>query len=130
MSFSKIVEFINHINIAMVNIMKDGKIDKNDIPTIVLLITDLITSSGKVVKSVGDDDDTKLSDSINGLYDYIMGHYKLFPADDVLKTEFKTLFDICIKLVLYQPNITTITTKCKQTLSCFGCKRDVRNSTV
>ena len=128
MSFSKNVEFINHINIAMVNIMKDGKIDKNDIPTIVLLITDLITSSGKGVKS--DDDDTKLSDSINGLYDYIMGHYKLFPSDDVLKTEFKTLFDICIKLVLYQPNITTITTKCKQTLSCFGCKRDVRNSTV
>ena len=129
MSFSKNVEFINHINIAMVNIMKDGKIDKNDIPTIVLLITDLITSSGKVVKS-DDDDDTKLSDSINGLYDYIMGHYKLFPSDDALKTEFKTLFDICIKLVLYQPNITTITTKYKQTLSCFGCKRDVRNSTV
>ena len=128
MSFVQTVDFINKINIAMVNIMKDGKIDKNDIPTIVLLITELITSSGKVVKS--DDDDTKLSDSINGLYDYIMGHYKLFPADDVLKTEFKTLFDICIKLVLYQPNITTITTKCKQTLSCFGCKRDVRNSTV
>ena len=123
MSFSKNVEFINHINIAMVNIMKDGKIDKNDIPTIVLLITDLITSSGKVVKSVGDDDDTKLSDSINGLYDYIMEHYKLFPSDAALKTEFKTLFDICIKLVLYQPNITTITTKCKQTLSCFGWKR-------
>ena len=130
MSFAQNVEFINKINIAMVNIMKDGKIDKNDIPTIVLLITELITSSGKVVKSDDDDDDTKLSDSINGLYDYIMGHYKLFPADDVLKTEFKTLFDICIKLVLYQPNITTITTKYKQTLSCFGCKRDVRNSTV
>ena len=129
MSFVQTVDFINKINIAMVNIMKDGKIDKNDIPTIVLLITELITSSGKVVKS-DDDDDIKLSDSINGLYDYIMGHYKLFPADDVLKTEFKTLFDICIKLVLYQPNITTITTKYKQTLSCFGCKRDVRNSTV
>ena len=121
MSFVQTVEFINKINIAMVNIMKDGKIDKNDIPTIVLLITDLITSSGKIVKSGGDDeDDTKLSDSINGLYDYIMGHYKLFPADDVLKTEFKTLFDICIKLVLYQPNIKNA---CKSTMSCFGWKR-------
>ncbi len=121
-SFAQNVEFTLNINTAMVNIMKDGKIDKNDIPQIVLLITDLITSSGKIVKSGGDDDDddTKLSDSINGLYDYIMGHYKLFPADDVLKTEFKTLFDICIKLVLYQPNIKNA---CKSTMSCFGWKR-------
>ena len=119
MSFAQNVEFTLNINTAMVNIMKDGKIDKNDIPQIVLLITDLITSSGKTLKS-DDDSDTKLSDSINGLYDYIMGHYNLFPADDVLKTEFKTLFDTCIKLVLYQPNITNV---CKSTMSCFGWKR-------
>ncbi len=119
MSFAQNVEFIMTINTAMINIMKDGKIDKNDIPQIVLLITDLITSSGKTLKS-DDDSDTKLSDSINGLYDYIMGHYNLFPADDVLKTEFKTLFDTCIKLVLYQPNIKNA---CKSTMSCFGWKR-------
>ena len=44
MSFSKNVEFISRINTAMIDIMKDGKIDRNDIPTIVLLITNAGTA--------------------------------------------------------------------------------------
>ena len=118
MSFAQNVEFIKRINTAMVEIMKDGKIDKNDIPTIVLLITDLITVSGKPK-----DTDNNLSDSINGLYEFIMGHYKLFPDDDVLKNEFKTLFDVCIKLALYQPNINGAV---KSALSCFCLKRGAK----
>lgn len=120
MSFAQNVEFIKRINTAMVEIMKDGKIDKNDIPTIVLLITDLITFSGK---SNDTGTDNNLSESINGLYEFIMGHYKLFPDDDVLKNEFKTLFDVCIKLALYQPNINGAV---KSALSCFCLKRGAK----
>ena len=118
MSFSKNVEFISRINTAMIDIMKDGKIDRNDIPTIVLLITDLITFSNPSQSNITDTD-TTLSDSINGLYEFIMSHYKLFPDDDVLKKDFKTLFDTCIKLALYQPNIKSV----KSALSCFCLKR-------
>ena len=115
MSFARNIEFINRINTTMVEIMKDGKIDNNDIPRIVLLITDLITFSGK-----SEDDGNTLSSSITELYEYIMGHYKLFPEDEVLKTEFKTLFDTCIKLALYQPSINTAV---NSALSCFCVKR-------
>lgn len=91
-------------------IMKDGKIDQNDIPEILLLITDLVLAPTSPKMTV-----EELAEKINELYDYIMTHYKLFPADDEQKEQFKRLFAICLKLVLVQPNIKKA---CK---SCFSC---------
>jgi hypothetical protein len=114
MDFSKNVAFIDKINGSMIQIMKDGKIDKNDIPTIVLLIMDLIASSNTVKRDPITTE--QIEESINNLYNYIMGHYKLFPEDSVQKAEFKVMFDICVKLALFQPNINN---KAKKLFACL-----------
>jgi hypothetical protein len=104
------IAFHLKIDTAVKNIMKDGKIDQNDIPTLVLLISEIICSQKLVEK--------ELRDTINELYNYIMCHYKLFPEDEQQKAAFKTVFDMCIKLVFFQPNILQI--KPSRLFSCFN----------
>lgn len=115
MDFSQNVAFIDKINTCVNSVMKDGKLDKNDIPAIVLLVTDLILSSNTGSKNVPTME--QIAESINILYNYIMTHYKLFPEDEAQKAEFKTMFDLCVKLALFQPNINK---SVKSLFSCFG----------
>ena len=114
MNFSQNVAFIDKINTSVKAIMADGKIDKNDIPTLVLLVTDLITTPNSTPVTT-----EQLAASIDSLYTYIMTHYNLLPADEAQQAEFKTLFDICVKLALFQPNINK---KCKSVFGCLGKK--------
>lgn len=109
MDFSKNVTFIGKIDKCVTDMMKDGKIDKNDIPRLMLLVAELMTSSTKPVTT------EQMIESIDSLYNYIMSHYKLFPEDETQKAEFKTMFDMCVKLAMFQPNVNK---KCK---SCFNC---------
>ena len=109
MEFSSNVTFIGKIDTCVTDMMKDGKIDKNDIPRLMLLVAELMTSSTKSVTT------EEMVESINSLYNYIMSHYKLFPEDETQKAEFKTMFDMCVKLAMFQPNVNK---KCK---SCFNC---------
>jgi len=120
MSFAENIEFLTRINVSVKEITKDGKADKSIIPQIVLLITDLL-SSGKKRDIVTDEQLTK---NITSLYEYIMEHYNLFPADDLQKAEFKTLFGVCIKLTLFQPHIAN-TKDTKSGSKYFGRKYDV-----
>lgn len=110
-SLTKNVSFLQKIDKTVVNIMKDGKIDHFDIPEIMLLITDLITSNETKVTS------DQLANSIQSLYEYIMTHYKLFPEDEQQKESFKRLFDMCIKLIMFQPNIKE---SCKKIFPCLS----------
>jgi hypothetical protein len=109
MDFSQNVTFIDKINACVTDIMRDGKIDKNDIPRLMLLIVDLMTTSSKPLTT------EQIIESIDSLYNYIMSHYNLFPSDETQKTEFKIMFDICVKLALFQPNII------KKRCSLFNC---------
>jgi len=114
MSFTQQVDFISRIETSVKTMMKDGKIDQNDLPEMVLLITDLITTT-----SIGNEKITlaQLEASIKSLYEYIMSHYNLFPADEAQKASFTRLFDICVKLALYQPNVIK---SCKSVFPCLG----------
>ncbi len=107
-----IASFHLRVDKSVKNIMKDGKIDNNDIPEIVLLITDLITTpgSGKITIE-------QMGETINEMYEYIMSHYNLFPEDEQQKENFKRLFDMCVKLVLIQPNVKKA---CKKCFSCLA----------
>jgi hypothetical protein len=113
MEFAQNVSFIEKINTAIKAIMKDGKVDKNDIPTIVLLITDLIATSS--ADSTAPITTEQMTASIDILYTYIMGHYNLFPEDEVQKAEFKLMFDMCVRLALFQPTIN------KEVKKLFAC---------
>ena len=107
MEFTQNVSFITTIDTAVKAIMADGKIDKNDIPRIMLLITELITTNGS-----GSVTTEQLAESINSLFNYIMSHYRLFPEDQAQKAEFKKMFDVCVKLALFQPTVNKAVKKC------------------
>jgi hypothetical protein len=115
MDFIKNVAFIEKINTCVKAIMADGKINKNDIPTMVFLVCELITSSNDVSKTPVTTE--QMTASIDSLYNYIMLHYNLYPADELQKLEFKAMFDMCVKLALFQPTIN------KRAKSLFACVR-------
>jgi hypothetical protein len=98
------VGFLRKIDEAVKEIMKDGKIDQNDIPTIVMLITEL-SSSKKMTKE-------ELEKSLNDMFDYIMDHYKLFPENETEKAAFQKIFDMSVKLVLLTPNLKKMCSMC------------------
>ena len=106
-SVQDLTAFHLRIDTSMKNIMKDGKVDQYDIPEIVFLITDLMTTQKMT--------EVDMEQAITGMYDYIMTHYKLFPEDEEQKVNFKRLFAMCLKLALVQPNIKKSINKC---LSC------------
>ena len=108
MEFTQNVNFITTIDTAVKAIMADGKIDKNDIPRIMLLITELITINGSGPRVTTE----QLAESINSLFNYIMTHYRLFPEDEAQKADFKLMFDVCVKLALFQPTINKAVKKC------------------
>jgi hypothetical protein len=109
---SKNVSFLQKIDTTVKNIMKDGKIDHFDIPEIMLLITELITTSENSKVSIDE-----MENSINSLYDYIMTHYKLFPEDPVQKESFDRLFKMCVKLIIFQPKVIK---SCKKIFPCLS----------
>ena len=113
MDFTQNVAFIDKINTSVKAMMVDGKIDKNDIPRLMLLVTDLITAPNSTPVTT-----EQLAASIDSLYTYIMTHYNLLPTDEAQQADFKALFDICVKLALFQPNINK---KIKSVFSCV-CK--------
>lgn len=118
MDFSQNVAFIDKIDKCVTEVRKDGKLDKNDIPFIVLLVTELIVTSNTNVNIAPTTE--QIAASIDSLYNYIMSHYNLFPENDLQKAEFKAMFDTCVKLALFQPNINK---KLKSIFACFGgCK--------
>ena len=106
-SVQDLTAFHLRIDTSMKVIMVDGKIDQYDIPEIILLITDLITTHKMT--------EADLEESITGMYDYIMSHYNLFPTDEQQKATFNRLFKMCVKLALVQPNVK------KSIAKCFSC---------
>jgi len=105
-----ISSFNLRVDKSLKSIMKDGKIDHNDIPEIVLLITELISSPNSSKMTID-----QMIELINDMYEYIMSHYNLFPQDIEQKENFKRLFDVSVKLVMIQPNVKKT---CK---TCFSC---------
>jgi hypothetical protein len=98
------ITFMKRIDESIKVIMKDGKIDQNDIPEVILLIVELINAR----KLTGDE----MQASIEELFTFIMEHYNLFPEDPAQKESFEKLFRMCAKLAMIQPNIKKMCSYC------------------
>ena len=109
---TKNVNFLQQIDTTVKSIMKDGKIDQFDIPEIMLLITELITTSEKKKVTI-----EQLENSIDTLYEYIMTHYNLFPEDETQRESFKKLFEVSVKLIMVQPKVKK---GCKSIFPCLA----------
>jgi uncharacterized protein YjbJ (UPF0337 family) len=102
--FAHELGFLKKLDNAMQDIMTDGKIDAHDIPTLVCLFTDMLLTSSTTSKS-SKDPTTTIATELQSLFDFIMTHYRLFPADGEAALDFKKMFDACVKLVLYKPAV-------------------------
>ena len=109
---SKLNELVSlHLSIdtAVKKIAMNGKLDKHDMPTLVFLLIDLaLTPTVKMT-------DEMIHTKMREMYNYIMNHYNLYPEDEAEKASLNQLFEMSMRLVLFQPNIKK---KCK---SCFPC---------
>jgi hypothetical protein len=89
---SNIVALHLRIDTTMKTILSDGKIDSKDIPTVVMLILELISTPGMAKMT-----EKELNDTIGEMYKYIMTHYNLFPGDQAEQLVFKNIFDMSVK---------------------------------
>jgi len=95
------------IDSSIKSILKDGKLDKSDIPEFVFLLYGLVLTP-KLTPEM-------MTERLDNMYDYVMSHYNLYPADVLDKTAYKALFDISVKLLVYNPKLM------KGTKSCLPC---------
>ena len=75
-----------------------GKINKEDIPQLVLLLYELIMTDTKRTADL-------LTDKMKKMYSYVMTHYNLYPDDEGDKIAYKKLFDSSVKLLVYDPKL-------------------------
>ena len=108
-------EFSKKLQTHIENIMKDGKLNEYDIPDIVLIIGELITSEPKLTLT-----SEILSELIKELIVFLIKKYQL-KADDNQIDNFNRLIESSIKLIMFQPKIKEKVNKCLNKCNIF-CK--------
>lgn len=88
-----------------------GKIYKEDIPELVLLLSELILTDKKIRAE-------QLTDKMKKMYAYVMMHYNLYPIDETEKLSYKKLFDNSVKLLVHDPRLKK---KANRSSSCCNC---------
>ena len=107
-------EFAKDLEKSLENIMKDGKIDQNDIPEIVFIISNMLNKMPtKLNLSV-----ENLTEVIKKLVHLVCKKYKLIP-DDTQQESFDRLLQSSIKLLLL--NQTIVKEKLKKCWSFMPC---------
>ena len=107
-------EFAKDLEQSLENIMKDGKIDQNDIPEIVFIISNMLNKMPtKLNLSV-----ENLTEVIKKLVHLVCKKYKLIP-DDTQQESFDRLLQSSIKLLLL--NQTIVKEKLKKCWSFMPC---------
>lgn len=109
-----LVSFHLRVDVSIKSILKDGKIDKQEIPQLVFLLSELMLNDTKTKTKLTPE---LLTEKMNEMYAYVMSHYNLYPADELDKIAYKQLFDISVKLLVYNPKLMK---KAKSCLSCIS----------
>ena len=99
------------IDTAMKNIMKNGKLDKHEIPILVLMIADFVLTPSSAPKSAKFSS-VAIMEKMDQMYDYIMNHYNLYPTDEGDKAVYKEVFDASVRLTLLEPNLKKACNSC------------------
>ena len=90
-------EFIDSMEKQIRNIMKDGRIDSNDIPEFILIITELYNLTELKVKY------DELPNVINEVVQYLLNKYNLVPEEET--EQFAKMINMAIKLVIMKPKV-------------------------
>lgn len=101
-------EFKNNVNKHIKEIMKDGKIDYKDLPTIILLVLEVYNSHSSIKLTLND-----IPVFIRKIVKKILDDNDLIPDNE--EEKFLTLLEMGIKLIMIQPKVKKM---CKL-LPCF-----------
>ncbi len=104
--------FLNIIENKLKAIMKDGKVDKKDIPDITLLVV-YCTNNLKKFNVTYDELGQVLEETIN----YLLDHFKVIPEDSV--EEFKLMVHSMVQLTILQPKIKSCLTNAWKMIICW-----------
>ncbi len=91
-------EFVKLIELKIAEIMKDGKIDKHDIPTIMLLVLECTNNLSKFNLNY-----EQFQKVLEDLINHLLNKFDLIRQEDI--EDFKILINTSLKLVMYQPQI-------------------------
>ncbi len=103
--------FLKIIETKLKSIMNDGKIDKKDIPDIMILVV-YCTNNLKKFNLKYDELGEVLEETIM----YILNHFKVIP--DEQKEEFKVMTNSMVQLVMMQPKVKSILSSIWKFLTC------------
>ena len=103
--------FIDEIEKQINNVAKDGKVDANDIPQIMVIVTECYNNINNFHVSY-----EEIPDLLTELLEYILNKNELIREED--RDAFTLMIENAIKLIMFQPNIKK---KCIKLFSKFKC---------
>ena len=105
--------FLKIVESKLKSIMMDGKIDKKDIPEIIVLVVYCTNNLKKFNLSYN-----KLGDVLEGTIIYLLNHFNVIPDDK--KEEFKMMTHSMVQLVMMEPKVKSCFTNILKYITC--CK--------
>jgi len=103
--------FLKIIETKLQSIMNDGKIDKKDIPEIIVLVVYCTNNLKKFNLSSND-----LGEVLEETIMYLLQYFKVIPEDK--KEEFKAMTNSMITLVMLQPKVKSCFNSIKNFILC------------
>jgi translation elongation factor EF-Tu-like GTPase len=91
-------EFVKLIELKIAEIMKDGKVDKHDIPTIMLIDLECTNYLSKFNLNY-----EQFQKVLEELINHLLNKFDLIRQEDL--EDFKLLINTSLKLIMYQPQI-------------------------
>ncbi len=103
--------FLKIIETKLKSIMNDGKIDKKDIPDIMILVVYCTNNLKKFNLKY-----EELSEVLEETIMYLLNHFKVIP--DEQKEEFKVMTNSMVQLVMMQPKVKSVLSSIWKFLTC------------
>lgn len=98
-------EFVSALETAIEQILKDGKLDHYDIPSILVIIVQVINNYDKIKFTLDE-----LSTIVKKILDYVVSKYSV-PIDEAEKQKIADLVEASLKLAFLQPKFVAFKKK-------------------
>lgn len=105
--------FLKIVEAKLKSVMSDGKIDKKDIPDIIVMVVYCTNNLKKFNLSYN-----QLGEVLEETIMYLLNHFDVIPEEN--KEEFRVMTHSMVELVMMQPRVKSCFTS---VLNCIMCKK-------
>ncbi len=103
--------FLKIVEAKLKSVMSDGKIDKKDIPDIVVMVVYCTNNLKKFNLSYNE-----LGEVLEETIMYLLNHFDVIPEEN--KDDFRMMTKSMVELVMMQPRVKSCMTSCWNFISC------------